>query len=434
MHILIVSSFFIDPTKGGVQRVSSLLFEAFRRRGIEVFFLVLDGGEWSDVGNGDGESLLEQIRNRTYFLPEKSVFLTDKNVAFGANLIGDLGITHCINQSDIFSGVVDWMAAIGGAGVLGAAGTLDGGEHSGAGGFGGRKMPKLYSVHHNCVACLCNNYREIRFGGRVNTDRLNGKMGWSKDEILFRLMDHKWVWKWVAVMVKRKFRGLFNHVIQGSDKYVLLSESFRKELIDFGVDNTEKLVSVANPSTYTVEDVDTGLKENRVLFVGRVDHGQKRPDRMLRLFEKLHGDFPDWIFDVVGDGNAMEELREYATLNGLDRVIFHGFQDPKEFYVRAKIFVMTSDYEGLPMTIIEAQTLGAVPVAYNSFSSITEIITKDSGIIIDFGDDHGFEMAIQTLMSDSDLLQKMMVSGLQNAQKFAPDIIAQKWMELFEGK
>jgi glycosyltransferase involved in cell wall biosynthesis len=115
-------------------------------------------------------------------------------------------------------------------------------------------------------------------------------------------------------------------------------------------------------------------------------------------------------------------------------VIFHGFQDPKEFYIRAKIFVMTSDYEGLPMTIIEAQTLGAVPVAYNSFSSITEIITKDSGIIIDFGDDHGFEMAIQTLMSDSDLLQKMMVSGLQNAQKFAPDIIAQKWMELFEGK
>ncbi len=128
----------------------------------------------------------------------------------------------------------------------------------------------------------------------------------------------------------------------------------------------------------------------------------------------------------------MEELREYAKLNGLDRVIFHGFQDPKEFYIRAKIFVMTSDYEGLPMTIIEAQTLGAVPVAYNSFSSITEIITKDSGIIIDFGDDHGFEMAIQTLMSDSDLLQKMMVSGLQNAQKFAPDIIAQKWMELFD--
>lgn len=446
MRILIISSFFIDPTKGGVQRVSSLLFEAFRRRGLEVYFLVLDGGEFQsplaessqkgksgniDAGTGN---LITEIMDRTHYLPEKRAFLTDKNVEFGAELMEDLGITHCINQTDIFSGVVDWMGVIGAAGVFGAAGGLKNEEQngSGSGGFEGRKTPKLYSVHHNCVACLSNNYREIRFGGRVNTDRLNGKLGWSKDEILFRLMDRKWVWKAVAVMVKRKFRGLFNRVIQGSDNYVLLSESFKTELMGFGVGNVEKLVSIPNPSTFTAEGIEMGLKENRVLFVGRVDHGQKRPDRMLRLFEKLHGQFPAWNFDVVGDGNALEELREYARVKGLNRVVFHGFQDPKPFYMRAKIFVMTSDYEGLPMTIIEAMSCGVVPVVNNSFSALNEVLTTNCGVIVPFGDEKSLEEATSALMLDEVKLQQMMNAGLQNAQKFAPDMIAQKWLELFD--
>src|SRR5574343_927647 len=152
MRILIISSFFIDPNKGGVQRVSSLLFEAFIRKGLEVYFLVLDGSE-----NGShrlGESLRDRILDRTYFLPERDSFPRKENIEFSADLIQRLGITHCINQTDLFARVVEWKVGV----------ELELG-----------RPVWMSSVHHNCVGCLADNYRELRFGGKVNIDQASVK-------------------------------------------------------------------------------------------------------------------------------------------------------------------------------------------------------------------------------------------------------------------
>jgi glycosyltransferase involved in cell wall biosynthesis len=452
MRILIISSFFIDPTKGGVQRVSSLLFEAFMRKGMDVYFLVLDGGEWVDrrnvdvktasnnstdhhdyfgiemvsrvSGNNDSHiqdaSLTDRILERTYFLPERESFPRKENIEFSVELIKRLGITHCINQTDLFARVVEWKVGV----------ELE-----------LRKPIWMASVHHNCVGCLATNYRELRFGGRVNLDRVNGKVGWSREEVLFRLMDRKWVWRLMTILVRKKYRNLFGGVIEGSDRYVLLSESFRKELIDFGVSGVEKLVSIPNPSTYSTVQIGEELlkfhseliesKENRVLFVGRLDHGQKRPDKMIRIFERLHSQFADWQFDVVGDGNAMNELKDYAMSRGLDRVYFHGFQDPKQFYLRSKIFVMTSDYEGFGLTLVEAQSFGVVPVVNRCFSSVEDVVPKTSGIVVDFGKDVDFVESAANLMENEDLWKRLSQGGIDHSRNFDADVIAEKWVELF---
>lgn len=446
MQILIISSFFIDPTKGGVQRVSSLLFEALMRKGINVYFLVLDGEQWllkRESVKDSTSSLTLRILERTYFMPERDSFPRNENIEFSAELIQKLGITHCINQTDLFSGVVDWKPAV------------------------ELKLGRpifMASVHHNCVGCLAQNYRELRFGGRVNIDRVNGKLGWTKDEILFRMMDRNWVWWILSVLVKRKYKKLFSRVIQGSNRYVLLSESFRNELEDFGVSELDKLVSIPNPSTYSTlmiwdklrvesDAMDGNMKlceesatkvqltelhselikrkENRVLFVGRVDHGQKRPDRMMRIFEELHNQFSTWQFDIVGDGDALKELKEYAKNRGLIRVNFHGFQDPKEHYIRSKIFVMTSDYEGLPMTLIEAISCGAVPVVNHCFSAVHEVVPENCGMVVPFGDNNEFIVSVRKLMEDEALRTQFMQNGLRNVEKFNPDLIAEKWIDLF---
>ncbi len=411
MRILIISSFFIDPNKGGVQRVSSLLFEAFIRKGLEVYFLVLDGSE--NESHRLGESLSDRILDRTYFLPERDSFPRKENIEFSADLIQRLGITHCINQTDLFARVVEWKVGV----------ELELG-----------RPVWMASVHHNCVGCLADNYRELRFGGKVNIDRASGKLGWNKEEVFFRLMDRKWIWRLMAILVRKKYRNIFSGVINGSDKYVLLSESFRKELIGFGVSGVEKLVSIPNPSTYSANHIWEELytqKENRVLFVGRIDHGQKRPDKMIRVFDKLHTQFGDWQFDVVGDGDALEELKEYAMSRNLDRVHFHGFQDPKSFYMRSKIFVMTSDYEGFGLTLVEAQSCGVVPVVNRCFSSVDDVVSKTSGVVVDFGDDENFVKSTAELMENEELWIRLSLGGLEHSRSFDADVIADKWLELF---
>jgi glycosyltransferase involved in cell wall biosynthesis len=62
---------------------------------------------------------------------------------------------------------------------------------------------------------------------------------------------------------------------------------------------------------------------------------------------------------------------------GLKRVNFEGYRNPQPFYKRASIFVMTSANEGFPMTLIEAQQNGCVPVVMNSFSALREIIQNN---------------------------------------------------------
>lgn len=433
MNILFVFSAFFDPTKGGVQRLTTILFKSLIQRGVDVHFLVLDDGlgwkekkeEYEGKRNGKnssfeptndwdevGISLTERVLGRTYFLPESEGFFTEKNIEYGSEVMRKIGVTHVINQADLFSKVVEWM---GGVNMR-----ME------------RKIP-LISVHHNCVGCLAKNYREIRFGGRVQKDKLNGKGGgWSLESIQFALMDRKWVWRITEYLVKRKYARYFSHVIDQSDLYVVYFDTFKEELIDFGVNNASKIRVIPNPASFNIVSENELNKENRVAFIARVDHGQKRPDKAIRLFARLHDEYPDWEFDVVGDGEALEELKEFAKLKSLDRVFFHGFQDPIEYFKRSKVFIMTSDFEGFGLTLIESQALGAVPVVYNCFSSIHEVVTIKSGIVVEFGDDIGFEKAVKQLMENEQLRRELMIGGFQNAQRFDAQAIGLKWIELLE--
>lgn len=58
----------------------------------------------------------------------------------------------------------------------------------------------------------------------------------------------------------------------------------------------------------------------------------------------------------------------------MERVVFTGWQDPESFYRDASILCLTSDFEGWGMVLTEAMTFGAVPVAFNSYAAITDII------------------------------------------------------------
>ena len=63
-----------------------------------------------------------------------------------------------------------------------------------------------------------------------------------------------------------------------------------------------------------------------------------------------------------------------AVKMGLNRITFWGYQNPERFYRQSKILLMTSVTEGWPMTILEAQQCGVVPIVLNTFSSVRELI------------------------------------------------------------
>jgi glycosyltransferase involved in cell wall biosynthesis len=178
--------------------------------------------------------------------------------------------------------------------------------------------------------------------------------------------------------------------------------------------------------------MDFNNKENRIVFVGRLSIVQKRIDRLINIWKEVSKEFSDWEFDIIGDGADRNFIENEVDKKSLKRINFHGFKNPVPFLEKAKILLMTSDFEGFGMVLVEAQTYGVVPISFNCFSAIDDIIiTNETGIIIDdFKIDKYIEKIIELIQNEK-LLNNMAHNSIKSVGKFESSNVANKWMELF---
>lgn len=186
---------------------------------------------------------------------------------------------------------------------------------------------------------------------------------------------------WIFNRVEKKHQcEKIEREIQNVDRFVLLAESYVKEYTKIRGNRfvQGKLTYMHNPLAQKeiLTDLDFQRKENVVLCVSRMFESVKRISYMINLWAKIEKDgrFDNWRFDVVGDGPSLNTYKEMAVKVGLNRITFWGYQNPERFYRQSKILLMTSVTEGWPMTILEAQQCGVVPIVLNTFSSVRELI------------------------------------------------------------
>jgi len=224
------------------------------------------------------------------------------------------------------------------------------------------------------------------------------------------------------------------------DGYVFLSEQFKKQFCNCiekkNVDK-EKLFAISNPLSIDVEHLydSAQIKENLILFVGRMEEGPKKVSRALRAWKIVESskELPNWKFILVGDGRDLNFYKDMARKLDLKQVSFEGYQQPYPYYQKAKIFVMTSAFEGFGMTLVEAQSFGCVPIAMNSFLSVTDIIDSgENGLLIKDKDVNGFAQAIIETARSSDLLERMKTRALKTCKKFQVENIVDQWLQLFD--
>lgn len=127
------------------------------------------------------------------------------------------------------------------------------------------------------------------------------------------------------------------------------------------------------------------FKIKEIIYVGRLDFVQKRVYRVIDTWNYLEERFPDWRLTIVGDGEDRENLENHVRCLGLKRVSFEGFQKPIDYYKRASILLLTSDFEGFPLVLAECMSFGVIPAVYNSYSAIGDIIESDKdGVVIPY--------------------------------------------------
>ena len=81
----------------------------------------------------------------------------------------------------------------------------------------------------------------------------------------------------------------------------------------------------------------------------------------------------------------MKNIENQITNYKLKRVSLEGFKRPDNYYKRASILLLTSEFEGFPLVLAESMSFGVIPVVYGSFSAIYDIIENNKdGIICDY--------------------------------------------------
>lgn len=193
------------------------------------------------------------------------------------------------------------------------------------------------------------------------------------------------------------------------------------------------LYVIPNMLTFQSDNV-SNLTENRVIAVGRLDY-QKKFDRLIGIWDLLHKKYPNWILDIFGQGPDKDFLNKMIEEKGLtDSVSINTpTQKIKDEFLRSSIFVMTSSYEGLPMTLLESITCGLPVVSYAFKCGPRDIIDNGiEGYIVEENDKDTFVSQLENLMKNEDLRKEMGQNAVRKSLKFDREVIMNKWISLFE--
>jgi glycosyltransferase involved in cell wall biosynthesis len=155
----------------------------------------------------------------------------------------------------------------------------------------------------------------------------------------------------------------------------------------------------------------------------------KRIDVFLRAIKSVAQKLPDVKVVVVGDGGLRDELHSLSVDLGIDRnVDFVGRQDEVEMWLRrAKIFVLTSDSEGLSLSMMEAMMSG-LPAVVSDVGDLGDLVENGvNGYLVPRRSPELFADRLVELLSDEEKLVAFSQAAHRSAMRYETKATTQRW-------
>ena len=213
-----------------------------------------------------------------------------------------------------------------------------------------------------------------------------------------------------------------------ADKFVCQSQTIAN-FYSF-IDSNKKVVipNPLNPQILPKRDKDL---KNTVVAVGRLT-AQKNFTLLINAFSRVLQKFPDYSLEIYGEGGERSDLeRQIERLGLAPKIELKGAQKGVLDKIKnAKLFVMSSDYEGFPNALLESMGIG-LPVVCTDFFTGTarELIDEKGGMLVPTGDENALATAIVKMLSKPDL-ESFGEYNLEKAKNYYEDVIVEKWKEL----
>ena len=170
-------------------------------------------------------------------------------------------------------------------------------------------------------------------------------------------------------------------------------------------------------------------KEKKIVTAGRL-MPQKNQKMMIRAFAEVLDTHPDYELVIYGDGPSEGELKELVKQLGItENVSLPGnVKDLHERIKSAEMFVLSSDYEGMPNALIEAMCLG-LPSISTKVSGATDLIEdKSNGMLVDQNDQAGLTEAFQMLIENQELTTVIAKNSVKLNEDLELSKIMNQWI------
>lgn len=218
-------------------------------------------------------------------------------------------------------------------------------------------------------------------------------------------------------------------IVSRFDRFVVLTQE------DKGYWGNIPNITVIPNAAMHVGEKYADVSTKRVIAVGRLDY-QKGFDRLINAWKliQLSGRFNEWRLDIFGQGEWKDMLNRMIHEGDIaDTASIHN--PTKEIgneYAKSSMLVMSSNYEGFPMVMIEAMACGLPVVSYDFKCGPKDIIDEGSnGLLVREGDIDGLASAMMKLMSDEQLRQRMSENAKKVVETYSEENVMRQWLDLF---
>ncbi len=190
---------------------------------------------------------------------------------------------------------------------------------------------------------------------------------------------------------------------------------------------------IYNPITLKPEFIGSALKtpkENCIVSVGRLS-SQKQQNILIESFEIFRQNHPEYKLIIYGEGDKRGELEEIISEHGLNHVVLlpGTTSNVLDLIKSAKMFVMTSQYEGMSNSLIEAMCLG-LPVISTKVSGAIDLIShSQNGYLVEIGDSKAIAHYMSLIANDSKSAQKLGAEAQKIYNLLSVDKISNQWIE-----
>ncbi len=198
--------------------------------------------------------------------------------------------------------------------------------------------------------------------------------------------------------------------------------------------HSKHVVVIPNPVTLYPDSVDDIPKEKgRIICVGRLND-QKRIDRLVTAFSQIANKYPEWHVDVYGGGDKKQALQEEIySCNLQDRFLLH---EPTKTiydeYKKSQFLVLSSEYEGRPLVLVEAMACGIPCVSFDCPSGPKEIIEDGvTGLLAENGNVQDLSKKMEWMITHEKDRKIMGENARKAAASYKPSFIMKEWEKVY---